>query len=275
VAGVIVAGGLTGAIIFENNPLPNVLVTWGRIALSVVHLELGLCVLVGVLFVLLQAWPKGGAVALAAFQEGVRQPMYWLIWGFAFFLITVCPLIPYFTFGEDLKMVKQICFALTMLAPAAFGVIAASISVSEEIEGRTAVTLMSKPISRRQFLLGKYGGILLAALAMTITLGWWLTWVILYKRTLESRFPGAQGIRPDPQWARDLALDWFGNTGGTHFAHGALLWVADAAEALPSLVIGFCLVMVLLAIAVALGTRLPMSAWSCSFSATWPRSCAK
>ena len=44
-----------------------------------------------------------------------------------------------------------------MLASAAFGVLVAAVSISEEIEGRTAVTLMSKPVSRRQFLLGGNG----------------------------------------------------------------------------------------------------------------------
>src|SRR5262245_10440073 len=258
VIGCVVGAGLAGAILLDANQYPRWIANWGRVAMSLITLELGFSLLVVILFLLLRFWPKGGAVALAAFQEGVRQPMYWLIWGFAFFLITVSPFIPYFTFGEDLNMVKQICFALTMLAPAVFGVIAASISVSEEIEGRTAVTLMSKPISRRQFLLGKYLGILLASLTMTITLGWWLVYVILYKRTVDSALPGSVGIRPDPVWAQTWAEDLFGSATGGHLARGAFLWLADAGEALPSLVIGFCLVMVLLSIAVALGTRLPM-----------------
>ncbi|MFO0964135.1 MAG: ABC transporter permease [Gemmataceae bacterium] len=266
ILGIVIGGGVIGAVLLEANPYPGWLSNWGRIAMSFVHLFCGLALLVGILALLLRLWPKGGAVALAAFQEGVRQPMFWFIWGFAFLLISVSPFIPYFTFGEDLKMVKQICFALTMLAPAAFGVIAASISVSEEIEGRTAVTLMSKPISRRQFLLGKYAGILLAALTMTITLGWWLVWIVLYKRTTESALPGSVGIRPDPTWALDLANQFFGRsfegtlapTNASYFARGMFYWLADAGEALPSLVIGFCLVMVLVAIAVALGTRLPM-----------------
>lgn len=258
-AGSVVAAGVVGAFLLGTNQYPRWITNWGRIVASIVQLTLGLSLIVGILFLMLKVWPKGGAVALAAFQEGVRQPMFWLMWGFAFVLISISPFIPYFTFGEDLKMVKQICFALTMLAPAAFGVIAASISVSEEIEGRTAVTLLSKPISRRQFLLGKYMGILLAALAMTMTLGWWLTWIVLYKRTAEAALPGSAGsIRPDATWPQQLAEDWFGATNGAHFLRGSFLWVADVAEALPSLVIGFCLVMVLLSIAVALGTRLPM-----------------
>lgn len=257
--GCVVGAGAVAALLLGSNQYAPWVADWGRIAMSVIHLEFGLSFLILSLFLLLKVWPKGGAVALAAFQEGVRQPLYWALWIFAFLLITVSPIIPYFTFGEDLKMVKQICFALTMLAPAAFGVIAASISVSEEIEGRTAVTLLSKPISRRDFLLGKYVGILLAALGMTITLGWWLIWVILYKRTIDARMPASmQFIRPDATWPQELGTTLFGQTSGADFARGAFLWVADAAEALPSLVIGFCLVMVLLSIAVALGTRLPM-----------------
>lgn len=70
--------------------------------------------------------------------------------------------------------------------------IAASISVSEEIEGRTAVTVMSKPISRRQFLLGKFGGLLLASLLMTILLGWFLVWIVVYKSYYDRPMPNTQ-----------------------------------------------------------------------------------
>ena len=36
----------------------------------------------------------------------------------------------------------------------------ASVSIADEIEGRTALTLLSKPVGRRQFILGKFLGIL-------------------------------------------------------------------------------------------------------------------
>ena len=51
------------------------------------------------------------------------------------------------TFGEDIKVVRELCFTFSMLMPAVFALLTASMSVSEEIEGRTAVTLMSKPIT--------------------------------------------------------------------------------------------------------------------------------
>src|SRR5207302_3748933 len=105
-------------------------------------------------------------------------------------------------FGEDYKMVKELCFAFTVLFPLFFAVVTASISVSEEIEGRTAVTVMSKPISRRQFLLGKFSGLLLAAFFMTMLLGWTLVWVVILKAWHDpplSNTPEALA-QADPRW---------------------------------------------------------------------------
>jgi ABC-type transport system involved in multi-copper enzyme maturation permease subunit len=212
--------------------------------------------LLGLVGLLLLVGSKAGAVALSAFRESIRQPMFWLLGGTAFLLIGASPFVPYFTFGEDLKMVKELGYSLTMLAGAIFAVIAASMSVSEEIEGRTAVTLMSKPVSRRQFLLGKFGGILMAALFMTAILGWFLVWIVLFG-TGYIRLPGQQDP-PDPQWIVTLSKSILPNSSAPDLVRGFLLWTDDVGQILPGLVIGFCQVMVFLAIATALATRLPV-----------------
>ncbi len=236
------------------------LVRWGRFYMAMLHLQLAADFFVLLFWLMLTFWPKGGAVALAAFQEGIRQPMYWLLFGAALSLMFISVVLPFFTFGEDFKMVKELCFAFTMLAPAIFAVVAASISVSEEIEGRTAVTLMSKPVSRRQFLLGKFGGLLLAAMFMTVLLGWFLVWIVILKAWHD---PAIQNSREalaqvDPGWVIEQANDMFGPSILGDLAKGVGFWINDAGIALPGLITGFCQVMVLLAIAVALGTRLPM-----------------
>ena len=121
---------------------------------------------------LLWVWPKGGAVAQAAFREGIRQPLFWLIFIVAFVLHVGSPRsCPTTRSAKIYLMVKELGYDTIMLAAAVFGALAASLSISEEIEGRTAVTLMSKPVSRRQFLLGKFVGILLATLLMIGLLG--------------------------------------------------------------------------------------------------------
>ena len=82
-----------------------------------------------------------------------------------------------------------------MLVAALFGTLAASQSISEEIEGRTAVTLMSKPVSRRQFLLGKFLGILMASLLLFALLSWLFEGVLLSKNWLDRADP-----TPVPAW---------------------------------------------------------------------------
>lgn len=251
--------GLVWGLFLHANSDAGVLTNWGRWYTSFLHLQLGADLFVGVFYLMLVVWPKGGAVALSAFREEVRQPKFWFLGGAAALLMAISPFIPYFTFGEDLKMVKELCYAFTMLAAAFFGVVAASMSVHEEIEGRTAITLMSKPVSRRQFLLGKYGGILLAAMAMTVLLGWWLVWVVHFKAHYEEALFMHPLDRPqDPAWVNDLVDSWLEGNEPASLLKGIGYWVNAVGMALPGLVIGFCQVMVLLAISVALATRLPM-----------------
>lgn len=255
--GVCVALGAGMAFYLDLNSDRSVLGMWGRLYMALLHIQLGADLLVVLFLVMLLFWSKGGAVALAAFREGMRQPMFWMLGGFACFLMLISPFLPYFTFGEDLKMVKELCFAFTMMAALFFGVVSASLSVHEEIEGRTAVTLMSKPISRRQFLLGKFVGILLSALAMTMMMGWVLVWVVLFKEHWDSNLPGNQQVA-DPPMVTSLSEEIFEPGASADLVRGIALWINDAWGHLPMLVLGFCQVMVMIAIAVALATRLPM-----------------
>ncbi|MCI0458043.1 MAG: hypothetical protein L0Z62_13850, partial [Gemmataceae bacterium] len=139
VGGTVAAGALVAlGITFLQDP--GWLLVLGRVYGAVLHLQLLADLFVVIFAVLLTIWPRASAVALAAFREGIRQPMFWFLFGFALLFMLISPFIPYFTFGEDFKMVKEIGYGLTMIATVMFGVFAASMSISEEIEGRTAVT---------------------------------------------------------------------------------------------------------------------------------------
>ena len=59
------------------------------------------------LWLLVLVWPKGGTVAQATFREGYRQPMFWLLVAAVVLVMIFSTLIPYFTFGDDYKMMKQ------------------------------------------------------------------------------------------------------------------------------------------------------------------------
>lgn len=224
----------------------------GRFYGALLQLQLTLDFFVLGFMALLRVWPKGGAVALAAFREGVRQPMYWLLVGAALALMTVSLFIPYFTFGEDHIMYKELGFDAIMFTAVAFGALAASMFVSDEIEGRTALTLLSKPVSRREFLLGKYFGILLAALLMFGLLGCFFEGAMLYKGFLDRVDP-----TPRAEWISSLVSRVPAGP-AADFVNGVSLWGQHTLETLPGLVLAFSQVMVLVAIAVTLATRVPM-----------------
>jgi len=256
VVGIVAACGLLFAFLLASNSDAGIVGLWGRLYAAVLTLQVGFDLFVLVFFLLLTFWPKAGTITLAAFQEGVRQPMFWMLTVLGALAMVISIVVPYFTFGEDTKMVKEITYALTMLFPAIFGVISASISVSEEIEGRTAVTLLSKPVTRRDFLFGKFFGITLGGLMMTMLMSWVLIWVVLAK-TYYDLTPGIQPP-PDPLWLVDWVANNYGPTTPGDLTYGIGLWVRDLGEALPGLVIGFGQVMTLVAISVALATRVPM-----------------
>src|SRR5204862_6171292 len=135
-------------------------------------------------------------------------------------LMIVSIFVPYFTFGEDYLMVKQLGYDTIMLAAVLFGTLAASISISEEIEGRSAITVMSKPVSRRQFMLGKFAGIILAALFMFGMLAVFFEGVLMVKHWWErlASFSDGKiestsnevwiGVVPTPAWLNEVLQRW-------------------------------------------------------------------
>jgi hypothetical protein len=236
---------------------------YGRIYGMILHMQLIADVfIVGLPWVLTLLLPKTGAVAQAAYKECWRQPMFWIILLGGLAGTWVAVVVPYFTFGDDYKMMKQVGFDLVMLAPLVFGALAASIGVSEEIEGRTAITVMSKPINRRSFLLGKYLGVLMACAAMSMLLAYNLNGALLANRAFD---PINEDRVQDAELMSDQAKDavkWVvsaataGGIGPTALADGARLWLAESYTLLFGVLLGFGQVMILVAVATALATRL-------------------
>jgi ABC-type transport system involved in multi-copper enzyme maturation permease subunit len=251
IGGVLVVG-LLFAWLMQAYQVKETLEYYGQWYGNVLQVQLSADFFVLVFGLLMLFWPKGGAVALSAFRESWRQPMYWLIAVLALAFLFITPWIPYFTFGENFKMAKDISYDIIMLATIIFAVLAASMSISEEIEGRTAITLMSKPVSRREFLIGKFIGILLASAMMIAILSLLFDNTMLIKMERDS-IPVPRGTE---RFAGILAPR-LGDLPG-YFARGGVYWLCHVFDLFPGILFGFCQVMVLLSIAVALATRLPM-----------------
>ncbi|MCA9240454.1 MAG: ABC transporter permease subunit, partial [Planctomycetales bacterium] len=104
--------------------------------------------------------PAVSNISVATAKEAIGQPMFLLFLLVGAAALVAYIVIPYNTFGEDVKILKDSGLTTIMMLAIIFAMWTASTSVADEIEGKTAITLLSKPISRRQFILGKFYGIL-------------------------------------------------------------------------------------------------------------------
>ena len=125
--------------------------------------------------------PKVFAIAHSTFKTEVNQPLYLLVLVIGALFTVGSIYVPYNTFGEDIKMYKDSGLTLMRVLAIFLAIWAASKSVAEEIEGRTALTVLSKPVGRRQFIFGKVTGISLAIAVMFIVLGLWFVIWTSYK----------------------------------------------------------------------------------------------
>src|SRR5271170_5241277 len=105
------------------------------------------------------------------FWDCVAQPIYPLLLLLGAAVLVVFGLLPFFTLGEDTLMFKSVGLDIILLFVLLATLFATSKSIFEEIEDRTMLTLMSKPLRRWEVMLGKYLGIIAAALLGVAALG--------------------------------------------------------------------------------------------------------
>jgi ABC-type transport system involved in multi-copper enzyme maturation permease subunit len=118
-------------------------------------------------------------IAANAFMELVRQPVFLLLMTCSALFIVFLATPYYFAFGDEPKLVKNSTLAVMLLAGLLGAVLSASSSLAREIRTGTALAVLSKPVSRTQFLLAKYIG-LMGGLAV-------LTYVNMLATLLASR----------------------------------------------------------------------------------------
>jgi len=193
---------------------------------------------------------RSGIIARATTKEAVRQPVFLLVMLLAILVLTVNTYIPFFTFGEDVKMLKDIGLATILTFGLLLAVWTSSTSVSEEIEGKTAMTLLSKPINRRQFVVGKYVGILQTVLLFLIPVSLVFLYWIYYKVGYDAR----ESSKTPPEWFQWTEIQSLGIQIPLPFGER----LDSMVQILPGLALIFMEIAVLAAVSVAISTRLPM-----------------
>jgi hypothetical protein len=186
------------------------------------------------------AMPKLAAVALSTAKSDIAQPLYAILMAAGIFGLIVFVFIPYNTFGDDIKQLKDSGLSLILVLCILQSVWAASSSVADEVEGKTALTVLSKPVSRRDFILGKFAGISWSVGLMAVILGVLLLITVAYKPIYDYREGGYeinhQQMNNDPTW---------------HDCHREMV------QTVPGIVLAYLETLVIAALSVAISTRLP------------------
>jgi len=103
-------------------------------------------------------------VAKNTLTETLRQPIYAVIIAFSLFLFFMSPSIAMYTMDEDIKMLREIGLSTLVLTGLFIAIFSATAALTEEIETKTITTVLSKPIGRPTFILGKFLGVAAAVI---------------------------------------------------------------------------------------------------------------
>jgi ABC-type transport system involved in multi-copper enzyme maturation permease subunit len=179
--------------------------------------------------------PRLVAISRATAKEAIAQPLFFIVLLVGVFALVMLTILPYNTFGEDIKIYKDSGLTLIMLLSVGFALWTASLSIAEEIEGRTALTVLSKPIARWQFIVGKFFGILWPVAVLFIVLGAVFLSCVSYKTAYDARETSQQDPTAEVCWEQIEQIT-------------------------PGLALVFMEAAVLASISVAISTRLPMLA---------------
>lgn len=98
-------------------------------------------------------------VALHVFKDSVRDKVLYSIVAFAVLLMAASYLIGQLTAGQDVKIIKDLGLAAMALFGTFIAVFIGVGLVAREIERRSIYAVIAKPVLRRQFIVGKYLGL--------------------------------------------------------------------------------------------------------------------
>ena len=179
------------------------------------------------------ALPKVGAVAWVTAKEALLQPLFVILTLVGIFALFLFLLIPYNTLGEDIKLVITQGLTVVKLIAAFLAVWTASTTIADEIDGKTALMALAKPLSRKNFVIGKYVGVMIAVTLIFLILGTFFLNTVSYKLVYDAR----ESSKEFPT---------------------AIECARQVYDILPGLALAYLETIILAAVAIAISTRLPL-----------------
>jgi ABC-type Na+ efflux pump permease subunit len=98
------------------------------------------------------------------FIETIRQPVYAVIIVIALLLLVISPFLTMYTMDDDNKLLREIGLSTLFLTSLFIAIFSASGVVAEEIDNKTIITVLSKPVQRPIFIIAKFLGVTIAVI---------------------------------------------------------------------------------------------------------------
>lgn len=137
-----------------------------------------------------ESWRRIRAVAGNTFLEAVRQKVFAVLLIFALVLLGGANYFAEFSFQEQFKFLKDLGYATISLTGLLVGLLGAAQLIPAEIERRTILTALCRPLRRWEFVAGKYLG-LVSLLGVMLGIMGTVFWMVL--RWKEAQLIGAEG----------------------------------------------------------------------------------
>src|SRR6266576_2302239 len=126
------------------------------------------------------AWRRVFAIARNAFREAVRDRVLYNLVVFVLLLIAGAIFLGEISAGQEAKIIVDLGLSAILLFGVFIAIFVGVGLVYKEIERRTLYAILSKPIGRGEFLLGKYLGLCLTLLVNVAIMGAGLSLALLY-----------------------------------------------------------------------------------------------
>lgn len=117
-----------------------------------------------------QSFNRISTISSNVVKSTFKQVYSYLLLLFFALLIWFSPDCSLFAFGDELRLATETCFSTILLGSLTLSLLACCGSIQEEIESKTLLTLISKPMSRHEFVLGKFLGAVIISLISTLFL---------------------------------------------------------------------------------------------------------
>jgi ABC-type transport system involved in multi-copper enzyme maturation permease subunit len=129
---------------------------------------------------------RAGIVALNTFREAVRDRVLYSLVLFALLMMIAAIVVGQISIGIEESVIVSLGLSAISVIGLLISVFLGVALVSKEMEKRTLYGLLAKPVRRWEFLLGKFGGLVLTLAVNTAAMAFGLLLALLYvKHSLE------------------------------------------------------------------------------------------